>query len=111
MTRLFGHTRRERTDADTENADLLLRAACVDQLAAGIYTYMPLGLRVKQRVEAIIRQEMDAAGGQEVLMPAIQPMELWDVSGRPDLFGRHAVSRARPARGARWCLLRRTRRR
>ena len=87
MTRLFGHTRRERTDADTENADLLLRAACVDQLAAGIYTYMPLGLRVKQRVEAIVRQEMDAAGGQEVLMPAIQPLELWEVSGRHDLFG------------------------
>jgi prolyl-tRNA synthetase len=87
MSSLFGHTRRERTDADTVNTDLLLRAGCIDQLAAGIYTYMPLGLRVKHKVEAIIRQEMDAAGGQEVLMPAIQPFELWDISGRPKLFG------------------------
>jgi prolyl-tRNA synthetase len=87
MSRLFGHTRRERTEADTANADLLLRAGCVDQLAAGVYTYMPLGLRVKRKVEAIIRQEMDSAGAQEVLMPAIQPLELWDISGRPELFG------------------------
>jgi prolyl-tRNA synthetase len=87
MSRLFGHTRRERTDADTVNTDLLLRAGCIDQLAAGVYTYMPLGLRVKRKVEAIIREEMDAAGAQEVLMPAIQPLELWDISGRPDLFG------------------------
>ena len=87
MSRLFGHTRRERTDADTVNTDLLLRAGCIDQLAAGIYTYMPLGLRVKQKVEAIVRQEMDAAGGQEVLMPAIQPGELWETAGRVDLFG------------------------
>ena len=60
MTRLFGHTRRERTDADTENLDLLLRSGSIDQLMAGVYTYMPLGWRVKRKVEAIVREEMDA---------------------------------------------------
>ncbi|MFN8638001.1 MAG: proline--tRNA ligase [Dehalococcoidia bacterium] len=87
MTRLFGHTRRERTDADTDNLDLLLRAGFIDQLAAGSYTYMPLGYRTKRKVEAIVREEMDRAGAQEVLMPAIQPGELWEQSGRMDLFG------------------------
>ena len=87
MSRLFGHTRRERTDADTENLDLLLRAGFVDQLAAGIYSYMPLGNRTKRKVEDIIRQEMDAAGAQEVTMPAIHPVELWETSGRVDTFG------------------------
>ena len=87
MTRLFGHTRRERTDADTENLDLLLRAGFIDQLAAGIYSYMPLGVRTKHRVEQVIREEMDAAGAQEVLLPAIQPSELWEQSGRLSLFG------------------------
>ncbi|MCC6237912.1 MAG: proline--tRNA ligase [Dehalococcoidia bacterium] len=87
MTRLFGHTRRERTDADTENLDLLLRAGFIDQLAAGSYTYMPLGYRTKRKVEAIVRQEMDRAGAQEVFMPAIQPSELWEQSGRYDVFG------------------------
>jgi len=84
---MFGHTRRERTDADTENLDLLLRAGFVDQLAAGLYTYMPLGNRAKRKVEDIIRQEMDAAGAQEVTMPAIHPVELWETTGRVDSFG------------------------
>src|SRR5690606_36231307 len=87
MTRLFGHTRRERPDADAENLDPLLRAGFIDQLAAGIYSYMPLGVRTKRRVEQVIREEMDAAGAQEVLLPAIQPSELWEQSGRFSLFG------------------------
>lgn len=87
MTRLFGHTRRERTDADTENLDLLLRGGFVDQLASGVFTYMPLGSRVKRKVEQVIREEMDAAGAQEVQMPVIHPSELWETSGRLEAFG------------------------
>jgi len=65
----------------------MLRAGMISKLAAGIYTWMPLGLRVLRKVEKIVREEMDAAGAQEVLMPAIQPAELWEESGRWAKFG------------------------
>ena len=77
MSKLFGHTLREApTDAETTSHRLLLRAGFIDQLMAGVYSYMPLGRRTKLKVEQVVREEMDAAGGQEVLLPAIHPAEL-----------------------------------
>jgi len=66
---------------------LLLRAGYIRQLAAGIYSLLPLGLRVVHKIEDIIREEMDAAGAQEVLLPALHPLELWEQSGRADYWG------------------------
>ncbi len=66
---------------------LMLRAGLVRQLARGIYTWMPLGLRVLRKIEAIVREEMNASGAIEVLMPAVQPAELWQESGRWEQYG------------------------
>jgi len=74
-------------DAEAASHRLLLRAGYIRQLAAGIYTYLPLGLRVLHSISAIIREEMDRAGGQELLMPALQPAELWHESGRYGAYG------------------------
>lgn len=68
--------------ADNEGHALLLRGAYIRQLGAGIYSYLPLGTRVLRRIENIVREEMDAAGAIELLMPAMQPTELWRESGR-----------------------------
>ncbi len=88
MTRWFGRTLREApAEAETASHQLLLRSGCIDQLMAGVYTYMPLGWRVKRKVEAIVREEMDAAGALEIHMPAIQPLDLWERSGRADSMG------------------------
>jgi prolyl-tRNA synthetase len=74
-------------DAEIVSHQLMLRAGLIRRLASGLYTWLPLGLRVLQKVEAIVREEMNRAGAQEVLMPAIQPAELWQESGRWDLYG------------------------
>ncbi|MDF1819808.1 MAG: proline--tRNA ligase [Immundisolibacteraceae bacterium] len=74
-------------DAEIISHQLMLRAGMISKLAAGIYTWMPVGLRVLRKVEKIVREEMDAAGAQEVLMPATQPAELWEESGRWGKFG------------------------
>lgn len=66
------------------NAQLLIRAGFVDKLMAGVYTYLPLGLRVMKKIENIIREEMNAIGGQEILMPTLQPKENWQKTGRWD---------------------------
>ena len=88
MSRAFGHTLREApADAETTSHRLLLRAGFIDQLMAGVYSYMPLGRRTKLKVEQIVREEMDAAGGQEVLLPAMHPAELWEQSGRVESMG------------------------
>ncbi len=80
---MFGHTLRETpAEAETPSHYLLLRAGFIDQLMAGVYSYMPLGNRTKRRVEEIVREEMDAAGAQETQLPAIHPLELWEQSGR-----------------------------
>ena len=85
MSRLFGRTLREApADAETASHRLLLRAGFIDQLMAGAYSYMPLGRRTKLKVERIVREEMDAAGAQEVFLPAIHPAELWTRSGRDE---------------------------
>ncbi|MFA9461111.1 proline--tRNA ligase [Thiohalorhabdus methylotrophus] len=74
-------------DAEIISHQLMLRAGMIRRLAAGLYSWLPLGLRVVQRVEQIVREEMNAAGAQEVLMPVVQPAELWEESGRWDNFG------------------------
>ena len=88
MSRLFGRTLREApAEAETASHRLLVRAGCIDQLMAGVYSYLPLGWRAKRKAERIVREEMDAAGAQEVFLPAIQPVELWRRSGREAAFG------------------------
>ena len=74
-------------DAEVVSHQLMLRAGLIRRLAAGIYSWMPLGIRVLRKVENIVREEMNKAGALEVLMPAIQPAELWQESGRWDQFG------------------------
>ncbi len=74
-------------DAEVVSHRLMLRAGMIRRLAAGLYTWLPLGLRVLRKVEAIVREEMDRAGAQELLMPAVQPAELWRESGRWDFYG------------------------
>ena len=82
------HTLKE-TPADAEiiSHQLMIRAGLIRKLAAGLYTWLPLGLRVLRKVEAVVREEMNRAGALEVLMPAVQPAELWQDSGRWDVFG------------------------
>ncbi|MDH5764680.1 MAG: proline--tRNA ligase [Gammaproteobacteria bacterium] len=74
-------------DAEIISHQLMLRAGLIRRLGSGLYTWMPLGLRVLRKVEAIIRDEMDKTGAMEVLMPAVQPAELWQETGRWDIFG------------------------
>ncbi|MBN8507322.1 MAG: proline--tRNA ligase [Burkholderiales bacterium] len=74
-------------DAEVVSHRLMLRAGLIKRLGAGIYSYMPMGLRVIRRVEAIIREEMDRAGAVELLMPVVQPAELWVESGRFQAYG------------------------
>ncbi|MGH1484573.1 MAG: proline--tRNA ligase [Cellvibrionaceae bacterium] len=74
-------------DAEVISHQLMLRAGLIRKLASGLYTWLPLGLRVLRKVERIIREEMDNAGGQEVLMPVVQPSELWEESGRWQQYG------------------------
>ena len=74
-------------DAEVTSHKLMLRAGLIKRLGAGIYSYMPMGLRVIRKVEAIVREEMNLAGGIELLMPVIQPAELWQESGRFQKYG------------------------
>lgn len=74
-------------DAEAVSHQLLLRAGFIRQNAAGMYSFLPLGKRVLSKIEAIIREEMDASGAEELLMPAIQPAELWHETGRWDVYG------------------------
>src|SRR5208282_3734477 len=72
------------SDAEILSHRLLLRAGLIRKLAAGVYTFLPLGLRALRKVEQIIREEMDRAGAIEMLMPALQPKEIWEQSGRAE---------------------------
>jgi hypothetical protein len=69
-------------DAEIVSHQLMMRAGMIKRLGAGIYNYMPMGLRVIRKVEAIIREEMNRAGAVELLMPVVQPAELWQETGR-----------------------------
>ncbi len=85
----FGLTTLKEVPADAEivSHKLMLRAGLIRRLASGLFTWMPIGLRVLRKVEKIVREEMDAAGALELLMPAVQPAELWRESGRWDEYG------------------------
>ena len=88
LSKLLIPTLRESpADAEVISHQLMLRAGMIRQLAAGIYTWLPLGLRVLRKVEAIVREEMNRAGGQELLMSGVLPAELWQESGRWDKYG------------------------
>ena len=88
MSKMYMPTLREvPSEAEIPSHQLLLRSGMIRRLASGIYSYLPLGYRVIRKVEEIVRQEMDAAGAQELLMSAIQPKELWQATGRWDDFG------------------------
>ena len=75
------------SDAEVISHQLMLRAGLIRKVAAGLYTWLPVGLRVLRKVEAVIRDEMDSAGAQEVSMPVVQPAELWEESGRWEKYG------------------------
>ncbi|MFC1787785.1 aminoacyl--tRNA ligase-related protein [Patescibacteria group bacterium] len=84
-SQLFGKTNKEAPqDADSINARLLIQGGFINQLAAGIYSYLPLGLRVLKKIQNIVREEMNALGAQEVYLPALQPKEPWQKTGRWD---------------------------
>ena len=88
FSKLFGKTLKEiPAEADTVSHQLLVRTGMIQQVAAGIYAYLPLGWRVLKKIERIIKEEMDKAGGQELMMPSLQPLELWEQSGRLSSFG------------------------
>jgi len=84
---LLSTVRETPAEAETTSHKLMLRAGMIRKLAAGVYNWLPLGLRTLRKVEAIVREEMNRAGAQEVLMPAVQPAELWQESGRWDKYG------------------------
>ena len=85
--RLLATLKEDPADAEVASHRLMLRAGLIRQVAAGIYDWLPTGMRVLRKVEAIIREEMNRAGAQEVLLPAVQPAELWRESGRWEEYG------------------------
>src|SRR5919201_6194153 len=88
LSRLFVPTLREDpAEAEIASHRLLLRAGFIRQVAAGIYTALPLGLRSMRKIEAIVREEMDASGAQEIRMPIVLPAEPWKRTGRNELYG------------------------
>lgn len=92
MSKLFVQTLREfPSDAEVISHKMLGRAGYIKKLAPGVYTYMPLMWRVLKKVEKIVREEMDKAGAQELLMPFVQPKELWEESGRWEVYGRELM--------------------
>ena len=78
-------------DAEVISHQLLVRSGMIKKLASGLYTWMPLGLKVLKKVENIIIEEMDSMGCLQILMPAIQPSELWEESGRWDKYGKELL--------------------
>lgn len=87
-TQLYAPTLRETpAEAEVVSHQLMLRAGMIRKAAGGVYTYLPLAWRVLRKIEAIVREEMDAAGGQELAMPIMQPAEMWHETGRWDVYG------------------------
>lgn len=92
LSRYFLPTLREDpAEAEVISHKLMLRAGMIRRLASGIYSFLPLGLRALRKVERIVREEMDRAGAQEVLLPLVQPAELWKETGRWDKFGKELL--------------------
>ncbi len=88
LSKLFGKTLREEpSEAELASHKLMLRAGMIHQVGSGIYGYLPLAWRSLRKIEQIIREEMDAAGGQEMRLSVLQPRELWDATGRTEAFG------------------------
>ena len=88
MSKLLMPTLREvPAEAEIASHQLMLRAGIIRKLASGVYSYLPLGLRTLRKVQDIIREEMDRAGAQELLMSALLPAEAYQASGRWDVFG------------------------
>ncbi|HBP63457.1 MAG TPA: proline--tRNA ligase [Desulfosporosinus sp.] len=88
VSQLFNPTLREvPAEAEVISHQLMVRAGLIRKTASGLYTYLPLGLRILKKMEAIVRAEMEAKGGQEILMPILQPAELWKESGRWEAYG------------------------
>ncbi len=88
LSKLFAHTLRDApAEAEVASHQLLLRAAFIRKLMAGVYTTLPLGLRTMRKIETIVREEMDATGAQEIRMPIVLPAETWRRTGRYDLYG------------------------
>lgn len=79
------------SDAETASHQLMIRAGLIRKLTSGIYTYLPVGFKVIKKLEKIIREEMNRAGAQEVFMPAVQPAELWQESGRWQMYGKELL--------------------
>lgn len=91
-SKLFLHTLKEEPrEAEVISHKLMLRAAMIKKLASGIYSYLPYGLAALRKVERIIREEMNNSGAQEVLMPAVQPAEVWKESGRWEFYGKELL--------------------
>ncbi len=84
---LFATLKETPSDADIASSQLMVRAGLIRKIASGLYIWLPLGLRVLQKVERIVREEMQSVGAQEVLMPMTQPAELWQTTGRFDDYG------------------------
>ncbi|MBI5875839.1 MAG: proline--tRNA ligase, partial [Deltaproteobacteria bacterium] len=92
FSQLFLPTLKEApSDAEIVSHRLMLRAGMIRKLAAGVYNYLPLGLKVIRKVENIVREEMNRAGAQEVFMPMVIPAELWQESGRWDVYGKELL--------------------
>lgn len=104
MSKLFVQTLREfPSDAEVMSHKYLVRAGYIRKLTNGVYNYLPLMWRVLKKVENIVREEMDAAGAQELLMPFVQPSELWAESGRWDVYGKELM-RLKDRHGREMCL-------
>ena len=104
MTQLFNRTlRQEPSEADTVSHRLLIKAGLVQQIAAGVYAYLPLAWRTLTKIERIIREEMDAAGGQELFLPNLNPRELWEESGRWASYGPELI-KLKDRKGRDFCL-------
>ena len=92
MSKLFVQTLREYpSDAEVISHKMLVRAGFIRKLTSGVYNYLPLMWRVLKKIENIVREEMDSAGAQELLMPFVQPKELWEESGRWDVYGKELM--------------------
>lgn len=101
---MFAPTLREvPAEAEIISHKLMLRAGMLRKTASGVYTYLPLAWRSIRKIEEIVRQEMDAKGGQELLMPAVQPAEIWQESGRWDVYGAE-LWRVKDRNGRDFCL-------
>jgi prolyl-tRNA synthetase len=104
FSQLFVPTLKETPkEAEVVSHQLLLRAGYIRKLAAGIYNFLPLGIRVVRNVERIVREEMNRAGAQEVLMPSVQPASIWKESGRWEFYGNELL-RLKDRKGGEFCL-------